>query len=64
MTYIKNPIFSEEVEEDSCNPTSAPDVEKVDSIVICDSGASGLLSIVNTKKCKFITLFCTLLNVS
>ena len=64
MTYIKKSNFPEEVEEDSCNPTSAPDVEKVDSIVICDSGASGLLSIVNTKKCKFITLFCTLLNVS
>ena len=47
-------FFIEEIEEPSKNAPGAPDVQKVDSVVICDSG---FLSIVNTKKCKFITLF-------
>ena len=49
--------FVEENEESR----GAPDVAKVDS-VICDSGV-GLLSIVNTKKCKSYHTFQKSLNL-
>ena len=47
--------------EENGEPRGAQDVAKVDS-VICDSGV-GLLSIVNTKKCKSYHTFQKSLNL-